>query len=391
MIQKGAMRLVEICPQCRRGVDASSARLVSDVCGHPKCRICLLQEINGCLKCASTSKDRHQPSGPVTVNEMPARKSVIMSTVDLQGEQHDKSTRQVIQQSMQKDILFPTDIVKRSTGNFFHLKRLISERYYNEGGGKEDKSCATDPEAVTDAPLLAEQLPGHIVHYCAVHRKTLTGETAIENHRNCDGGGKPNFVCDICDKTFVNSYKLNRHRHCHEPAPRFQCQVCSKKFKDNYALTTHKRMHTGHKAFTCHICHIQLKQLWSLKRHLAAHKGEKNYPCDSCNYRFVTKTELTRHMKLHLNPKAFSCSTCGARFSCHRSLVRHAMCHNRAATPLCCRHCGAAFKRKDNLLRHEKNTHVSEDAVSDRNNASKGLVSELDKTVSIGNLKDHKL
>lgn len=345
------MRLVEICPQCRRGVDGTSARLVADVCGHSKCRICLLQEINGCLKC---SAEKNGSEGGLA-QPTPPRKSVIMSTLDLKADQPDKCTQQVIQQSMQKDILFPTDIVKRSTGNFFHLKRLISERYYNEGGGREDKSCETDNN---DRPV---DLPDHIVYYCAVHRKTLSDKSDIERHKSCEGETQSQFSCDICSKQFLNSYKLNRHKRSHEPAPRFSCPVCSKKFKDNYALTTHKRMHTGHKAFTCHICHIQLKQLWSLKRHLAAHKGEKKYACNACSYKFLTRPELNRHMISHSNSKAFSCSTCSARFSCHRSLVRHATCHNASSKPLQCSQCTATFKRKDNLLRHEKNTHQSED------------------------------
>jgi len=357
MIQKSAKRLVEICPQCHREVDNSSARLVADRCGHSKCRICLLQEISGCLKCGGDKTDDRKPESipPLTA---PVRTSVIRSTLEYQSDQRDAGTSSIIQQTLKPNILFPTDIVKRSTGNFFHLKRLISERYYSEGGGKEDKSCETDPPAGPDE--LTEQLPSHIVHFCEVHRKVLTDESTIESHKNCKKQVEVELSCMECNKRFANAGKLRKHLRVHTSIVKYQCQICMKGFKDNYALNTHQRIHTGQKAFTCTICNIQLKQLWSLKRHIAVHKGDKKFSCSQCDFKFITKNELLRHQASHSKSKTFTCNACGSKFTCHRSLVRHMVGHNTKHL-LQCAHCEASFKRKDNLIRHVKNNHIVSD------------------------------
>ena len=39
------------CPLCGQATSTASARLIRDECGHFKCRMCLLQEENGCTIC----------------------------------------------------------------------------------------------------------------------------------------------------------------------------------------------------------------------------------------------------------------------------------------------------------------------------------------------------
>lgn len=45
------------CPQCESSLTQPTCRLVQDSCGHKKCRLCLLQEADGCRQCNQENAD----------------------------------------------------------------------------------------------------------------------------------------------------------------------------------------------------------------------------------------------------------------------------------------------------------------------------------------------
>lgn len=44
------------CPNCEQPINSTSSRLIEDSCGHKKCRLCLVQEEEGCLTCQRLQK-----------------------------------------------------------------------------------------------------------------------------------------------------------------------------------------------------------------------------------------------------------------------------------------------------------------------------------------------
>ena len=67
------------------------------------------------------------------------------------------------------------------------------------------------------------------------------------------------YSCQICSKTFIDTYKLKRHAKVHvktgeiqgqtdieplnEKPMNFKCQICGKSFVDNWKLKRHEKVH----------------------------------------------------------------------------------------------------------------------------------------------------
>ena len=68
---------------------------------------------------------------------------------------------------------------------------------------------------------------------------------------------KKDFQCQICNKGFVDNYKLKRHQQIHvksedstnltvqqkDKPMNFTCQICHKSFSDNWKLNRHENIH----------------------------------------------------------------------------------------------------------------------------------------------------
>ena len=75
------------------------------------------------------------------------------------------------------------------------------------------------------------------------------------------------FTFQICQKTFANVYRLQRHMMTHEESTelrKFKCPECAKAFKFKHHLKEHIRIHSGEwsRNFVLFVCVCRGSAVW---------------------------------------------------------------------------------------------------------------------------------
>ncbi|MDO6408992.1 RHS repeat domain-containing protein [Pantoea phytobeneficialis] len=141
---------------------------------------------------------------------------------------------------------------------------------------------------------------------------------------------KNKYVCSHCAESFSALSALRNHGRMEHPTEGHLCSQagCGKKFDTKYKLNKHVKIVHGEKAFAC------------------------DWP--SCDSRFTNQAYLTNHKKIHAAREKLLCSHpgCNKYYTTPVSLNIHAKTHQEQEKLLCLE-CGAAFKNKGNLTRHQ--------------------------------------
>jgi hypothetical protein len=74
--------------------------------------------------------------------------------------------------------------------------------------------------------------------------------------------------CDVCEKSFRDSYTLKVHMRTHTNEKPYECDVCEKRCTTAGNLKVHMRIHTNEKPFECHVCEKRFRQSSGLKVHV---------------------------------------------------------------------------------------------------------------------------
>ena len=187
-----------------------------------------------------------------------------------------------------------------------------------------------------------------------VKKKTISGEKRI--------------TCNICHKSFTQSYNLNRHmKNVHRQEKTFSCDICHSSFSQKSNLSHHlRRVHEGEKPFSCDICPRSFFQKSKLSQHVkSVHEGEKPFSCDICHHSFSQKSNLSQHVKaVNEREKPFSCDICHESFIHKSKLSQHVKSVHEAAKPFSCDVCPSSFSTKGNLSQHVKAVHKRKRACS---------------------------
>ncbi|XP_071101323.1 zinc finger protein 1-like isoform X2 [Haliotis cracherodii] len=106
------------------------------------------------------------------------------------------------------------------------------------------------------------------------------------------------YQCPKCDEVFLLKTQLDKHIALHSPTSQ-NCKVCNKTFANVYRLQRHMISHdesTDLRKFKCPECGKAFKFKHHLKEHIRIHSGEKPFECPNCGKRFSHSGSYSSHM-----------------------------------------------------------------------------------------------
>ena len=185
---------------------------------------------------------------------------------------------------------------------------------------------------------LFDDIPGHFSNI-TTNDFVSKSVVAIQKKKNNFSVTKSN-VCEICLEYFSSKLAKDRHiKNEHKKSKGYKCDKCNASFRTETGLRSHvKAKHEGTKRHICETCGLTYKNIQSLLRHCRL-QGHSE-PLD---------------MKEKTIPFQFSkCTIC---FKLVKDLEYHHEVYHCVTSMHQCNKCDYKTKRKDNLLRHERQFH----------------------------------
>ncbi|GFO02814.1 Zinc finger protein 271 [Plakobranchus ocellatus] len=228
--------------------------------------------------------------------------------------------------------------------------QLVEASEYEEGEVIHD----VNGSIISIAPGQQQQQPQHVPplppkpqHHGGGGAKKKTWKRSRVHH-----------MCDICNKSFPDSGKLELHyksNHLHDRP--YQCDVCDKSFFTKWKLQRHMLSHLERKPHSCPMCSKSFVERGKLEAHYRTHLGTKPYKCDVCSKAFTVKSQLSIHKRrIHSTDQPFGCLVCGKAFLWKSGLDKHMRKHTREK-PYVCQVCGTKYSNKANLVTHMTKAH----------------------------------
>ncbi|XP_055523241.1 transcription factor grauzone-like [Wyeomyia smithii] len=173
------------------------------------------------------------------------------------------------------------------------------------------------------------------------------------------------FKCEICAKTFQNSFGLTNHmmwKHTPDSEKPFNCDICGSRFWKDYLLKQHMEYHLAleEKKFACKECDRYFGTNLLLKSHeQTVHGLSASWVCDICAKGFPLKSALEFHRQQHTQEGRAAmkaqCDCCYVWLKNSRSLQSHRK--RCKSTPVSCELCGKACSNTQSLQSHKRFVH----------------------------------
>ncbi|KAH8291826.1 hypothetical protein KR054_001041 [Drosophila jambulina] len=313
------------CPRCCCEATGQN-RLVTDSCGHTKCRLCLVADVSDCLECRVASQESGAPATQPDAKPRTAADKCIVVT--------DQGYRCTV---CNKDF-------RSRTQQYYHLacgNDLLKKFSCNECSRVSSMVVAARCTPFDDS-LSPQRFAtrSHLQYH-------------LSSHEN-----QSKHTCSVCRKQFKQQVVLKRHMRTHS-SELHVCPHCHKEFRRDSSLNSHLAAHSDlGLPYKCELCSKQFQSKANLKQHCRKHdKDSVRHKCKVCQKSFLRQSTLRLHMKRHSNRERLFCSLCGRSYNDADALARHQKQHLTGGKQYRCIQCEITVNRKDNMLRHLRSMH----------------------------------
>lgn len=262
------------CPRCSCEATGEN-RLVTESCGHLKCRLCLVADVSDCLEC-KVAKQKSAPEVKCVAQRTSLGQRIIVT---------DHGYHCTV---CKKDF-------KSRTHQYYHLSC---------GDDLKKFSCKECDRVSTNYPILST-----FHNELSTFQRFATRSHLKYHMNNHDQSSK--HSCHICGRKFQQLVVLQRHLRTHSQE-RHECQHCLKVFRSENSLKSHLVIHSGlGLPFKCDVCLKSFQNKANLKQHSRKHDQKSTrHKCKHCQKSFLRQTTLRLHMKRHLTRERQSCPLC---------------------------------------------------------------------------------
>ncbi|KAM7287994.1 zinc finger protein 358-like isoform X2 [Ixodes scapularis] len=162
---------------------------------------------------------------------------------------------------------------------------------------------------------------------CSSCRRTFSSRLALAEHQ-ARHENKMLYVCPTCGRQFRQNTGLWRHLRTHNPdapRPRHPCAICGREFSRPDYLRAHSATHDHphERSFVCQVCNRGFLQGSDLKRHRLVHSTECRFRCAVCERTFSDRSSRNRHQREHDPMQCYVCTMCGTTFKRTSKLRGH--------------------------------------------------------------------
>uniref|UniRef100_A0A1A9W7D4 C2H2-type domain-containing protein n=1 Tax=Glossina brevipalpis TaxID=37001 RepID=A0A1A9W7D4_9MUSC len=253
------------CDQCGTK-HTQQNRVITDSCGHQKCRHCFIKEENHCQQCA----DKPLTSVP---------------------ESFKKDVQNSVKKSKNTELFTHIEEVYAESGAMrYHCTECNkvfssrSQKYYH-------LSCNTKQQQQLHKCDKCQKVFGKISHL----KYHLESHTSIE------------WRCSQCSKVFGNRLILRKHEKIHDEKMQSKtCSHCKKTYRSKDSLATHiAAKHNKILAYGCSQCDKCYASKSMLQQHLLGHQNSLKYRCIHCDTTILRKDNMLRHIRIFHSNSTF--------------------------------------------------------------------------------------
>ena len=191
--------------------------------------------------------------------------------------------------------------------------------------------------------LTSGELECNICNKAFLFRSLLTAHMKVHARRTVHGkrrAAKKTFMCAQCGKTFSYQKSLTNHWNVH----------LNQNNKGSEDMSLEESNESAMKPYKCRICQGTFASVIGLLTHFNTHEESRDFKQNvSTTFNKCSTKDSKRRRKL----QSLRCRTCRKQFKSENGYFRHCCKYFFSSTPRC-EKCGLSFRRKNDLIAHQK-------------------------------------
>ncbi|CAG9574345.1 unnamed protein product [Danaus chrysippus] len=130
---------------------------------------------------------------------------------------------------------------------------------------------------------------------CEICGKSFSHRSSLHSHVSSH---TRMFSCEHCDYGTGNKFDLIKHMQIHLGLKRFKCSECPAVYRTSSSMRDHvKRTHLQLRPHACHLCDRTFYDRTKLNRHVDSHFDLKRFECDICQACFSRRWYWKKHLE----------------------------------------------------------------------------------------------